>query len=74
VDRWYVATLQTPRTATGEEILGIFTSVGVNAPAQPYADIRAAYAAARRAAGSDDRILVFGSFYAVGDILAASSD
>ncbi len=71
VDRWYVATLHTPRAATAEEILGIFAARGASAPAQAYADIRAAYAAARRAAGKDDRILVFGSFYAVGDILAA---
>lgn len=74
VNRWYVATLPTRRAATAEEILGILTSVGVNGPARPYVDIRAAYAAARRAAGKDDRILVFGSFYAVGDILADSSE
>ncbi len=72
VERWHVATLQTPRTAAAEEILGIFAAAGIRAPTQSYVDIRAAYAAACAAAGKDDRILVFGSFHTVGDILAPS--
>ncbi len=72
VERWHIAALATPRTATAEEIVAIFAVAGIGAPVQIHTDIRAAYAAACHAAGKDDRIVVFGSFYAVGGILATS--
>lgn len=68
VDHWHVAALETPRSATGEEILGVFKSLGMQA--KTYPDIRAAYAAVRQVAGPEDRVLVFGSFHTVGGILA----
>ena len=72
VDHWHVATLHTPRTASAEDIVATCRAVGVKAPVQTYTDIRAAYDAVCATATKDDRILVFGSFYTVGDILAAS--
>jgi len=42
----------------------------VPAPARGYDDVHQAYAAAQREATEADRIVVFGSFHTVGDILA----
>lgn len=69
VDHWYLATLHTPRAATAAEILEALRAAGVAAPVETFDDPGRAYAAARRAAREDDRVLVFGSFYMVGDIL-----
>lgn len=69
VDRWHVATLKTPRAASEAEILQTLHANGITA-AETHADIGAAYDAVRAIAGKEDRIVVFGSFYAVGDILA----
>ena len=71
VDAWYVTALAaTERGATADEIAQAVAQAGVDRPLTRFADARAAYAAARRDAGSADRIVVFGSFYMVGDILA----
>ena len=71
VDAWYVTTLgTTERGATAEEIAQAIARAGLNKPVTQFNDARAAYAAARRDAGPADRIVVFGSFYMVGDILS----
>ncbi len=71
VDAWYVTALAaTERGATADEIAQAIAQAGVDRPPTRFADARTAYAAARRDAGPADRIVVFGSFYMVGDILA----
>ncbi len=70
VDRWYPASLNVPRGATAAQLLEALTTAGVHTPAQEYDDVHQAYAAAMRDAGESDRIVVFGSFHTVGDILA----
>ncbi len=71
IDAWYVtARAATERGATADEIAQAVAQAGVDRPLTRFADARAAYAAARRDAGPADRIVVFGSFYMVGDILA----
>ncbi|MBI3574558.1 MAG: bifunctional tetrahydrofolate synthase/dihydrofolate synthase [Gammaproteobacteria bacterium] len=72
VDAWYVTALgqQTERGATAEEVAQAIARAGLDKPVMPFNDARAAYAAARRDAGPADRIVVFGSFYMVGDILS----
>ena len=72
VDVWYVTALgqQTERGATAEEVAQAIARVGLNKPVTRFNDARAAYAAARRDADPADRIVVFGSFYMVGDILS----
>lgn len=70
VDRWYPATLHTPRGATAAQLIELLVAAGVPAPAQGYDDVHQAYAAAQREASEADRIVVFGSFHTVGDILA----
>ncbi len=71
VDGWYVATVSSERCATATELVEVLRTAGVHAPIETFDNPRPAYAAARRAAQDEDRIVVFGSFYMVGDILAA---
>jgi dihydrofolate synthase/folylpolyglutamate synthase len=71
VDRWYPASLNVSRGATAAQLVEALTAAGVHAPAQEFDDVHQAWAAARRDAGEADRIVVFGSFHTVGDILAA---
>ncbi len=74
VDAWYVTALgTTERGATAEEVAQALAAAGIDKPVTKYADARAAYAAARRDATAADRIVVFGSFYMVGDILSLPS-
>jgi len=71
VDRWYAATLENPRGATADEIAVAIAAVRPDAVVERFASPRAAFAAAREAADPGDRILVFGSFYTVADVIAA---
>lgn len=69
VDRWHVAPLASPRGASTEVVVHALMQAGVQVPTIPHGDVVAAYEAARMTAGEDDRVVVFGSFYIVGDIL-----
>jgi dihydrofolate synthase/folylpolyglutamate synthase len=72
VDRWYFTDLPTPRAARGADLLGLLQAVPRSAQSQAaeYADPVSALEAAVAAADPTDRILVFGSFYTVGGVLA----
>lgn len=72
-DAWHVATLGSERGATAQELAAILRAHGVTAPISQFADPFAAYESACRNARDDDRVVVFGSFYTVGDILARLS-
>ncbi len=75
VDAWYVTALgASERGASAEEVAQALTAAGVDKPVARFPDARAAYAAARRDAAPVDRLVVFGSFYMVGDILSLPSD
>ena len=71
VDRWYPATLNVARGATSAQLIESLAAAGVTATAQGFDDVHRAYAAALADAGEPDRVVVFGSFHTVGDILAA---
>ena len=71
VDRWYPASLHVPRGATATQLIEALATAGAPRPAQEFDDVHQAYAAALRDAGEPDRIVIFGSFHTVGDILAA---
>jgi dihydrofolate synthase/folylpolyglutamate synthase len=73
VDGWHVAGLSAERGATAEELVQALASAGVRAPVQAHADVSAAYVAALAEANEADRIVVFGSFHTVGDILARAA-
>jgi dihydrofolate synthase/folylpolyglutamate synthase len=70
VDGWYLATLGGERGATAAELADALRAAGVTAPVALFDSASSAYDAARKAAAPDDRIVVFGSFYMVGDIIA----
>jgi len=73
VDAWHFTDLPTPRAARAEELAAILANVpGRRADAVVATHAGPADAIAAAAAGADpvDRIVVFGSFYTVGGVLA----
>jgi len=71
IHRWYAATLDNPRGATADEVAGAIEAACPGAVVERFASPRAALAAAEGAAGQGDRIVAFGSFYTVADVMAA---
>jgi dihydrofolate synthase/folylpolyglutamate synthase len=67
VDRWFVAAPQAERAASAERLVAPLQSRGLATRA--FVTIAAALDAARREAGANDRIVVFGSFYTVAEAL-----
>jgi len=74
VDHWLLAPLPGPRGATAEELRMRLGAAGISAPAEAFDSVTAAYRHARERARADDRIVVFGSFHTVGDILTLAQD
>lgn len=81
VDRWYFSALPTPRAASVEELVALHARALAARPAglaplpphEPhgtYSAPRTALLAALDAADPADRIIVFGSFFTVGGVLA----
>ncbi|MFC5300545.1 bifunctional tetrahydrofolate synthase/dihydrofolate synthase [Azospira restricta] len=71
VDHWHLATLAVPRGATAETLAQAIAGQNLGGSVDLHADPAAAFAAARKAAGEDDRILAFGSFYTVAAVMRA---
>lgn len=69
VARWYCATLVVPRGASAQTLAAVAGDLGGSVECFP--DVASAFAAARKAAGEDDRILAFGSFYTVAAAMRA---
>ncbi len=69
VDRWHVATVASERAASAERLEQALAAKGLADRARRFATVPLAYEAALREAGPDDRILVFGSFLTVADVL-----
>lgn len=73
VDRWLPCDLPGPRAARAKELAGILEKVGVGGTAQCFASPAAAFAQAldnaRMNENGDDRILAFGSFLTVADVM-----
>ncbi len=73
IDHWFVAPIEDARGATGEDMRsGILQGLGAGADHRvvPCGSVTAAFEKAHTLAGDDDRIVVFGSFHTVGDIIA----
>jgi dihydrofolate synthase/folylpolyglutamate synthase len=70
VDHWFLAGLPGPRGAPAATLLQQLPVKGARADASVFEDVPAAYRAACLAAGQNDRILIFGSFYTVAAALA----
>ena len=71
IDQWFLASLTGPRAATAEQ-LAVALGDG-QGPAATFDGVSAAYLAALSASSPDDMVIVFGSFYTVADVLAASA-
>jgi dihydrofolate synthase/folylpolyglutamate synthase len=62
ITRWHFASLQGPRAASAAELSRVIAGECFDSPAQ-------AFAAALSRAGENDKIVVFGSFLTVGEVL-----
>lgn len=71
VTRWLPCTLDGPRAASAETLLVALQARGISAPLTPFASPAAALAFAREQASDDDRIVAFGSFLTVADVMRA---
>ena len=70
IDHWLVCTLPPPRGARAAELAQALRQAGVDA-VREFENPAAAYAAARGEAAESDRIIVFGSFHTVAEVIAA---
>lgn len=72
VSQWFICGLPAARAASPEQVERVLTRVAGHRPFSTCATVSAGLAAARGAAGENDRILVFGSFYTVSEALKTS--
>ena len=70
-DRWYVAQPAGARGGSAESLARIVRARAQGAPVEVCGGVAGALARAREAAAAGDRIVVFGSCYTVGEVLAA---
>ena len=73
VDRWHVADLPGPRGERAEAVRAILESLGVVGGVTLHPDIETAYRTVLEDVRPPDRIVVFGSFLAVGPALRVES-
>ncbi len=71
ITRWHLAGLGAPRGASAGELTRILATEGVAAPCTEHQTPAAAFAAARMGSGENDKIVVFGSFLTVADVMHA---
>ncbi len=71
IDHWYLGGTAGPRGLSGQALADILHGRRPEAAVESFDDIGAAYDAAHRAAAADDRIVVFGSFLTVADVMRA---
>jgi dihydrofolate synthase / folylpolyglutamate synthase len=70
ITRWHVASLPGARGARAAELSAQLRDAGVSAPVTEYDSPAEAFAAARKEASENDKILIFGSFLTVGSVMA----
>jgi dihydrofolate synthase/folylpolyglutamate synthase len=71
VTRWFAAGLPGPRGAGADTLAGAIRNSGAGGEILCFDSPRSAYAEAARRAAENDRIVVFGSFLTVADVMAA---
>ncbi|GGY25001.1 bifunctional tetrahydrofolate synthase/dihydrofolate synthase [Paludibacterium paludis] len=69
-DGWFVGGLDMPRGQSGERIAERMAAAGVR-DVRAFGTVEEAWHAALSAAGENDRIVVFGSFHTVADVMTA---
>ena len=72
VDAWYLTALETSRAASTSQLAAVLAELGVTAPVTQYPNVEQALTAARKGRDTNDRVLVFGSFYTVAGAAAAA--
>jgi dihydrofolate synthase/folylpolyglutamate synthase len=71
ITRWHVASLPGPRGASAAEMLRALAAAGIAQPCTPHDSAASAFAAARSEAREDDKIVAFGSFLTVAEVMQA---
>lgn len=71
IDIWLVAGIDAPRGASGLELEQVVQQGRVNGEIKSFANIADAVSFAYKAAGKNDRIVAFGSFYTVAEVMQA---
>jgi len=70
ITRWHLASLPGARGASAEELKKEVTRAGIAVPVEKHDSPQSAFAAAQERAGEGDKIVVFGSFLTVGEVMA----
>ena len=70
IDIWYLADIHTVRGAKAQELQHNLLKANNEKPVKLFTNVAAALAAACIEANKNDRIIVFGSFYTVADVVA----
>jgi dihydrofolate synthase/folylpolyglutamate synthase len=68
---WFAAGLSVERGANADKLASALRAAGTNGEVLCFENPREAYAAARKRAGENDRIVVFGSFHTVAEVVQA---
>ncbi|HEY6096007.1 MAG TPA: bifunctional tetrahydrofolate synthase/dihydrofolate synthase [Gallionellaceae bacterium] len=71
VDEWLLAGIAAPRGASAEELRQVLAQEQVSVPVHVFASAGDAVHHACNAAGENDRIVAFGSFYTVAEVMRA---
>jgi len=71
IDHWYVGGTSGARGLSGQDLAGIVHATRPAAAVEAFGDVASAFDAAHRAAAGEDRIIVFGSFLTVADVMRA---
>lgn len=71
IDTWLLAGINAPRGASAEELVRVLASADVQSEVICFACVADAIAHACLVAGENDRIVAFGSFYTVAEVMAA---
>jgi len=69
IDRWYAASSVSDRAAPTARVVEVLAARGLGPVTRAFASVASAFDAARRDAGPNDRIVVFGSFTTVAEAL-----
>jgi len=72
IDRWYVAASDSARAAPAASVAEALAQRGLEKSTRSFATVPSAFEAARRDAGPNDRIVVFGSFTTVAEALRSA--
>ncbi|MGZ5105844.1 MAG: bifunctional tetrahydrofolate synthase/dihydrofolate synthase [Usitatibacter sp.] len=72
IDRWFVSAANAERAAPARQVAAVLAERGLAGATRTFSTVPAALDAARREAGPDDRIIVFGSFHTVAEALQSA--